>query len=130
MRTKDYRLILFALALASLAPVLFFVTAAFAQDAPAEPKVDLSLLQSLIVAVIPVVTGLVMMVVRNAVARIPNAYIPVLAPVVGLLVEAVAQAFGTSLVPGVDGAGALPVAAALGSASVGAHQIKSQLAGR
>ena len=118
---------LFALALML---ALSFATVAFAQDAPAEPKVDLSLLQALIVAVIPVVTGIVMVFVKNAVARIPNAYIPVLAPVVGLVVEAVAQAFGTSLVPGVDGAGALPVAAALGSTSVGLHQVKAQLAGR
>lgn len=118
---------LFALALML---ALSAAAVAFAQDAPAEPKVNLSLVQALVVAVIPVVTGIVMAFVKNAVARIPNTYIPILAPVVGLLVEAVAQAFGTSLVPGVDGAGALPVAAALGSAATGAHQIKAQLTGR
>jgi len=104
--------------------------ASVALAADEAPKVDLTLLQSLIVAVIPVVTGLVMSVVRNVIARIPNQYIPILAPVVGLLLEAVAQAFGTSLVPGVDGTGALPVAAALGSTAVGAHQIRAQLTGR
>ena len=123
--------LLFALALAALAPVLFFVTAAFAQDVtPTGPKVDLGFVQALVVAVIPVVTGLVMAVVRNVIAAIPNQYIPILAPVVGLVLEAVAQAFGTSLVPGVDGAGALPVAAALGSAATGVHQIRAQLADR
>ena len=125
MRTKDYGSLVFALLLAAVAPVLFFALPAFAQDT--EPKIDLSLIQALIVAVIPVVTGIVMAVVKTAVSAIPNQYIPILAPVVGLVVEAVAQAFGTSLVPGVDGAGALPVAAALGSAAVGAHQVKAQL---
>lgn len=129
MRTKDYGSLLFALALAALAPMLFFVTAGFAQDAP-PPKVDLTLVQSLVVAVIPVLTGLIMSVVRNAVAAIPNQYIPLLAPVVGVVLQAVAAAFGTSLVPGVDGAGALTAAAALGSTAVGAHQVKVQLTGR
>ena len=116
--------------LVTLVPVLLLAacSVAFAQDT--EPKVNLSIVQALIVAVIPVVTGLVMSVVRNVVSAIPNQYIPLLAPVVGLLIEAVAQAFGTSVVPGVDGAGALPVAAALGSAAVGAHQVKAQLSGR
>lgn len=124
---KHYGSLLFALALAALAPVLFFVTAAFAAE---EATIDLGFVQSLVVAVIPVVTGLVMMVVRNAVAAIPNQYIPILAPVVGLVLEAVAQAFGTSLVPGVNGAGALPVAAALGSTATGVHQIGAQLSNR
>lgn len=125
MRTKDYGALLLVLLVAALAPAFFFVTAGFAADEA--PKVDLGFVQALVVAVIPVVTGLVMMVIRNAVAAIPNQYIPILAPVVGLVLEAVAQAFGTSLVPGVNGAGALPVAAALGSTSVGLHQVKAQL---
>lgn len=128
MRTKHYGSLLFALALAALAPALFFVTSVFAADEA--PKVDLTLVQSLVVAVIPVLTGLIMSVVRNAVAAIPNQYIPILAPVVGVVLQAVAAAFGTSLVPGIDGAGALTAAAALGSTAVGAHQVKVQLAGR
>lgn len=119
---------LFALVLMLLFAALSVATAALAQDAPT-PKVDLSLLQSLVVAVIPVLTGLIMAVVRNVIAAIPNQYIPILAPVVGVVLQAVAAAFGTSLVPGIDGAGALTAAAALGSTAVGAHQIKAQLAG-
>lgn len=125
MRTKDYGSLLFALALAALAPMLFFVTAAVADDAA--PKVDLTLVQSLVVAVIPVLTGLIMSVVRNAVAAIPNEYIPILAPVVGVLLQALGQAFGVSFVPGVDGTGALVAGAALGSTAVGVHQVKAQL---
>ncbi len=128
MKTKDYGSLLFALALAALAPMLFFVTQGFAADEA--PKVDLTLVQSLVVAVIPVLTGLIMSVVRNVVAAIPNQYIPILAPVVGVILQAAAQAFGTSLVPGVDGAGALTAAAALGSTATGLHQIKAQLSGR
>ncbi len=124
MKSKN----LSALALMLLLAALSVATTALAQDAPA-PKVDLSLLQSLVVAVIPVLTGLIMAVVRNIVAAIPNQYIPILAPVVGVVLQAVAAAFGTSLVPGIDGAGALTAAAALGSTAVGAHQIKAQLAG-
>lgn len=124
---KHYGSLLFALALAALAPALFFVTSVFAADEA--PKVDLTLVQSLVVAVIPVLTGLIMSVVRNAVAAIPNQYIPILAPVVGVVLQALAQAFGTSLVPGLDGPGALTAAAALGSTATGVHQIKAQLAG-
>lgn len=128
MRTKDYGALLLVLLVAALAPAFFFVTAGFAADEA--PRVDLGFVQALVVAVIPVVTGLVMMVVRNVIAAIPNQYIPILAPVVGLVLEAVAQAFGTSLVPGVNGAGALPVAAALGSTATGVHQISAQLSNR
>lgn len=124
---KHYGSLLFALALAALAPMLFFVTQGFAADEA--PKVDLGFLQSLVVAVIPVVTGVVMAVVKNAVAMIPNQYIPILSPIVGVLLQAVAQAFGTTLVPGLDGPGALTAAAALGSTATGVHQIRAQLAG-
>lgn len=118
---------LFALALMLLLAALSVATTALAQDAPT-PKVDLTFLQSLVLAVIPVVTGLIMAVVRNIVASIPNQYIPILAPVVGVVLQALAQAFGTSLVPGLDGPGALTAAAALGSTATGVHQIKAQLA--
>lgn len=123
MKSKN----LFALALVLLLAALSVATTALAQDAPT-PKVDLTFLQSLVLAIIPVVTGLIMAVVRNIVAAIPNQYIPILAPVVGVVLQAVAQAFGTSLVPGLDGPGALTAAAALGSTATGVHQIKAQLA--
>lgn len=125
---KDLGSLLFVLAVAALGPALFLVTSAFADETG--PKVDLTLVQSLVVAVIPVVTGLIMSVVRNVVASIPNEYIPILAPVVGVLLQALGQAFGVSLVPGVEGTGALVAAGALGSTAVGVHQVRAQLASR
>lgn len=126
MRRTDF---VFMLLVSALAPTLVFVAQACAAD-DTTPRVDLTLIQSLVVAVIPVITGIVMSVVRNVVAAIPNQYIPILAPVVGVLLQAAAQAFGVTLVPGVDGPGALTAAAALGSTAVGVHQVRAQLANR
>lgn len=111
--------------------LLCAATVTLAQDAPPDaPKVDLSLLQGLVVAVIPVLTGVILQFFKRAVSFIPNEMLPVLAPIVGVLILALGKAFDIDLTPGVAGAGSVPVAAALGSTSVGVHQVRAQLASR
>lgn len=113
--------------------VLFIVLAtagvAFAQEA--EPGPDpMSLLQQLIIVVIPVVTGVVLQGVKMFVAKIPNEWLPILAPIVGMLVQVIGAAFQVDLTPGLQGTEAGVAAAALGMTAVGAHQMKQQLVNR
>lgn len=115
-------------ALAALLILLAFACAAFAQEG--EPTDPLSLLQQLVVVVIPVVTGVVLQFVKRAVAAIPNEYLPILAPIIGMLTQVVGSAFGVDLTPGLHGTEAAVAAGALGMTAVGAHQVKVQLAGK
>jgi len=104
-----------------------FASVAFGADADdIGPAVNLTLLQGLVVAVIPVITSLVLQIIKKAVAFIPNEFLPILAPVVGVILQGLSIAFGFDLTPGIDGVGSLPAAAALGSTAVGLHQIKVQ----
>lgn len=116
----------FAWALIALAIMLLAVPlVAFAQEG--ETTNPLGLLQQLVIVVIPVVSALVLQFVKRAVAAIPNEYLPILAPIVGMLTQAVGAAFGVDLTPGLQGAEAAVAAGALGMTAVGAHQVKQQL---
>lgn len=100
---------------------------ALAQD---ENGSALGLIEQLVIVVIPVVTGVVLQLVKRAVSKIPNEYLPILAPIVGMLTQVVASAFDVNLTPGLQGTEAALAAGALGMTAVGGHQIKQQFVRR
>lgn len=75
------------------------------------------LTQNLVVAVIPVLTPLILGVMRTVFGQIPSKIIPILAPIVGVLVAGISEGFG------LDSA---TTGAVLGSAGVGVREIVDQ----
>jgi hypothetical protein len=122
---KNLLALVAVLVIAAMFPML-----ALAQDPTGAPALDLNLVRGLVVAVIPVLSGLVTAFAKRFVGFIPDEFLPIVAPIAALLIQAAALAFNTTLTPGVEGAGSLLVAGALGSTATGVHQIKAQLASR
>lgn len=82
--------------------------------------VNVDLLRQMIVVLIPVLTPLVIAVLKKAVASLPPIALPILAPIIGVLIEAVAQAFGVSSVGATGGA-------LLGLSGVGVREVVDQV---
>jgi hypothetical protein len=79
--------------------------------------IDLSLAQGLVVAIVPVLTPIVISLLKRFVEQIPAQYLPILAPVIGMLITGIAEGFG------IDSA---TTGAILGSAGVGVREIVNQ----
>jgi hypothetical protein len=117
--------------LCALAVCFFFATSAQAQTTPAEIALNsqLSTLNSAapapapltwVQAVIAIITPVIIAGVKLLVPRIPRLWLPILAPLVGLLVDVAAHfAAGTALNP--------TLALALGAAGVGLREAVDQL---
>lgn len=78
---------------------------------------DLNLAQSLVVAIVPVLTPIVIALLKKFVGQIPTQFLPILAPVIGMIITGVAEGFG------IDSA---TTGAVLGSAGVGVREIVDQ----
>lgn len=82
--------------------------------------VNLDLVRQMIVVIIPVLTPLIIALLKKAVASLPPVALPILAPIVGVIIEAVAQAFGVSSVGAAGGA-------LLGLSGVGVREVVDQV---
>lgn len=82
-------------------------------------NLNIDLVRQLMVVIIPVLTPLIIAGLKKLVSNIPPIALPVLAPIIGVLLEGIAQAFG---VPGVGAAGG----AVLGLSGVGVREVVDQ----
>jgi|DEB0MinimDraft_6_1074348.scaffolds.fasta_scaffold137321_2 hypothetical protein len=79
--------------------------------------VNLDLAQSLVIAIVPVLTPIVISLLKRFVEQIPTQFLPILAPVIGMVITGIAEGFG------IDSAA---TGAVLGSAGVGIREIVNQ----
>lgn len=79
--------------------------------------VNLDLAQSLVIAIVPVLTPIVISLLKRFVEQIPTQFLPILAPVIGMVITGIAEGFG------IDSA---TTGAVLGSAGVGVREIVNQ----
>lgn len=79
--------------------------------------VNLDLAQSLVIAIVPVLTPIVISLLKRFVEQIPTQFLPILAPVIGMIITGIAEGFG------IDSA---TTGAVLGSAGVGVREIVNQ----
>jgi hypothetical protein len=86
---------------------------------------EIEIIKNLTVAVIPTVSLVLVFLLKSASRRIPARFLPIAAPVIGMLLAAVGQAFG---IPGLDDMGLVGGTVA-GAAATGAHQVFHQNSG-
>ncbi len=110
-------MMLFAVA---LMPLIALAQDGGTDPAPTDPY---ALLRQLSVVIVPVLTPVIVRLVKSLAAGIPGNIVPILAPVVGMLIAALGAAFGIDLTAG---AGAVVGGAVLGTAGVGVREIVNQ----
>jgi hypothetical protein len=79
---------------------------------------DLDLVRNLIVVVIPVLTPVLIALLKKGVSSIPSNVLPILAPIIGALLSIVGSAFDMPV--------SLSSGALLGAAGVGVREIVNQ----
>jgi hypothetical protein len=75
------------------------------------------LARQLVVVIVPVLTMLILQVVKKGISFIPNWLLPILAPIVGVVIQGLADGFSLAT---------LPEGGALGLTAVGLNQIAVQ----
>lgn len=83
---------------------------------------NLDLIRQLVLVVIPVLTPVILALVKRLATAIPANLLPILAPIIGALLGAFGNALG---IPGLEGAGVIE-GAVLGSAGVGVREAVNQ----
>lgn len=114
-----------AITLSALLAIALMPLIALAQDGGADPAPTdpYALLRQLSVVIVPVLTPVVVKLVKGLAAGIPGNIVPILAPVVGMMIAALGSAFGIDLTAG---AGVVVGGSVLGSAGVGVREIVNQ----